>query len=322
MDSTPLEVRIVRKIDEAVDIVTLVLEPLNSAQSLPAFSAGSHIDLEVKPGLIRQYSLCNDSSETHRYVISVLRDPGSRGGSVSVHDDLQEGQTVRISPPRNHFSLATSSGRSLLFAGGIGVTPILCMAERLAAIGADFTMHYSSRSRDRMAFLDYIQSSAYAGKVAFHFDDGDEGQKLNVRTLLSNESHDAHIYVCGPTGYMNHVIDTAKEMGWQDDHVHYEFFVPAEVDTSNDETFEVQIASSGKVYQVGVDDTILSVLEDDDVEIMTSCEQGICGACITRVLEGTPDHRDQVLTDDERADDGWITPCCSRAKSKRLVLDL
>lgn len=322
MDATPLKVRIVEKRPEAVDIVTLVLEPLAGEQQLPSFSAGSHVDVEIRPGLVRQYSLCNDSEETHRYVIGALKDPGSRGGSVAVHEELAVGQEIRISHPRNHFSLAHNASRSLLFAGGIGVTPILCMTERLALTDADFSMHYCARSRDRMAFLKHIQSAPYADKVSLHFDDEDESQKLDLKRVLASESHDSHIYVCGPSGFMNFIIDTVRELGWPEDHVHYEFFVPADVDTSGDEVFEIQVASSGKVYQVGVDDTIVSVLADDDVEIMTSCEQGICGSCITRVLDGTPEHRDQVLTDQEREEESWITPCCSRSKTKRLVLDL
>lgn len=321
MDATSLNVRIARKAVEAEDIITLELASVDG-KSLPSFSAGSHIDVEVAPGLIRQYSLCNDSQETHRYLIGVLKDPQSRGGSVAVHDALLEGQQIRISTPRNHFPLAHHAPRSLLFAGGIGVTPILCMAERLALTGGNFAMHYCTRSRNRTAFISRIESSAFADQVSFHFDDAGDEQRLDLNAVLQAENKDTHIYVCGPTGFMDFVINSAREAGWPDSHIHFEYFAAKAVDTSADESFEVQVASTGKVYQVGPEDSIAAVLAADGVDVMTSCEQGICGACITRVLEGSPEHRDQVLSDEERADDSWITPCCSRSKSPRLVLDL
>ncbi|QIB51214.1 PDR/VanB family oxidoreductase [Pseudomonas sp. OIL-1] len=321
MDTASINVRIARKTMEALDITSLELAPTDGSK-LPGFSAGSHIDVEIRPGLVRQYSLCNDSAEDHRYVIGVLRDPASRGGSIAVHDELQEGQVIRISLPRNHFPLAHNAHKSLLLAGGIGVTPILCMAERLAKIDADFNMHYSSRSEERMAFLDRIRESTFARRVHFHYDDGPADQKLDLPTVLQAAGEDCHLYVCGPSGYIDFVTSTARSQGWPEERIHFEFFSAKPVDTTDDETFEVRVASSGQVYQVGENETIVSVLAEAGVEIMTSCEQGICGACITRVLEGTPDHRDQVLSDSERDDEGWFTPCCSRSVSKRLILDL
>ncbi|WP_455231139.1 PDR/VanB family oxidoreductase [Geopseudomonas aromaticivorans] len=320
MDSTYLEVRIARKAAEALDIVTLELTS-TSGEALPAFSAGSHIDVEIRPGLVRQYSLCNDPTEQHRYIIGVLRDPVSRGGSIAVHDALEEGQTIRISPPRNHFPLVPA-GRHVLFAGGIGVTPILCMAERLASSGADFVMHYSARSAERAAFVERIGNSAYAGKVQFHFDDGAAEQKLDLPAVLAAEPADSHLYVCGPGGFIDFVASTARAQGWSDERIHFEYFAAKAVDTSADQSFEVQVASTGKVYVIAEDQSIVSVLEADGVEISVSCQQGICGACITRVLDGQADHRDQVLTDKERDEENWFTPCCSRSRSPRLVLDI
>ncbi|MFC3608835.1 PDR/VanB family oxidoreductase [Stutzerimonas tarimensis] len=315
-----LQVRIARKAQEALDIVTLELAPVEG-EHLPAFSAGSHIDVEIRPGLVRQYSLCNDPTEKHRYLIGVLRDPGSRGGSVAVHDELQEGQVIHISPPRNHFAL-TQAPHSLLLAGGIGVTPILCMAERLAQIGSDFEMHYCSRSPERMAFRQRIAQSGYAGHVHEHFDDGDPAQKLDLPTVLDAQPAGTHLYVCGPAGFIDFVSATAEQKGWGKERIHFEYFAAKAVDTSDDGSFEVQVASTGKVYTIGRDDSIVSVLAEDGVEITTSCEQGICGACITRVLQGQPDHRDQVLTDQERNEENWFTPCCSRSLTPKLVLDI
>lgn len=321
MDTT-FKVKIARKAPAARDIVTLELAALDGS-SLPPFSAGSHIDVEVRPGLIRQYSLCNDASEQHRYVIGVLRDPASRGGSVAVHEELQEGQEIKISHPRNHFPLVPGAKRSLLLAGGIGVTPILCMAERLARTDATFNMHYCARSPERMAFREQIQSASYADRVQLHFDDGADEQKLDLPAVLQQQAEDTHLYVCGPAGFIDFVLSCAKTAGWADERIHYEFFSAKQIDTSDDESFEVQVASTGQVFSIGQEESIAGVLEKAGVGIMTSCEQGICGACITRVLEGDVDHRDQVLNDSERNEEGWFTPCCSRgAAGKRLVLDL
>lgn len=322
MDTNTFKVRIARKASAALDIVTLELAALDGS-SLPPFSAGSHIDVEVRPGLLRQYSLCNDASEQHRYVIGVLRDPASRGGSVAVHDELQEGQEILISRPRNLFPLVPNVPRTLLLAGGIGVTPILCMAERLARTQADFSMHYCARSPERMAFREQIQNAAYADRVQLHFDDGADEQKLDLARVLQEQPEGTHLYVCGPGGFIDFVLGSARAAGWDEERIHYEFFSAKEIDTSEDESFEVQVASTGQVFTIGPKDNIVSVLDKAGVGIMTSCEQGICGACITRVLEGEVHHRDQVLNDEERNEEGWFTPCCSRGVAgKRLVLDL
>ena len=184
-NASTLSVRVARKAQEATDICTFELVAVDGV-ALPSFSAGSHVDVHLPGGLTRQYSLCNDPTETHRYLIGVLRDPASRGGSEAMHQQVQEGQVLQISAPKNHFGLAHDARRSLLLAGGIGVTPILCMAERLAMTGADFAMHYCTRSRDRAAFLQRITASSYASRVQLHFDDGAAEQKLDLVALLSD----------------------------------------------------------------------------------------------------------------------------------------
>ena len=199
-----IAVKVLRKTQEARDIASFELvKPDGSA--LPGFSAGSHIDVQVPGGLTRQYSLCNDAAEQHRYRIAVLRDPASRGGSTGMHDALKDGDTLLISEPRNHFPLVHAE-RTLLFAGGIGVTPLLCMAQRLAKIGADFRMHYCTRSADRTAFRDEIAASAYADRVDFHYDDGDAAQKLQLEQVIAKPQAGTHLYVCGPTGFIDWVV--------------------------------------------------------------------------------------------------------------------
>jgi vanillate O-demethylase ferredoxin subunit len=318
-----LRVRVARKAVEATDICSLELVSVDGG-ALPGFSAGSHVDVHLPDGVVRQYSLCNDPAETHRYLIAVLRDPASRGGSVAVHDAVQEGDELQISAPKNHFALAHEAGHSLLLAGGIGVTPILCMAERLSVAGASFEMHYAARSRDRTAFVERIQGSAFADKVQFHFDDGAQEQRLELPALLARPRPGAHLYVCGPKGFMDAVLATARAAGWGEQQLHWEFFsAGAEAaPRTGDEAFEVQLASSGRVIMVAPDKTVTQALAEAGVEVLVSCEQGVCGTCLTRVLQGTPDHRDVYLTPEEQAANDQFTPCCSRAKSARLVLDL
>lgn len=315
-----IAVKVLRRKQEAVGIASFELVRPDGAP-LPAFSAGSHIDVQVPGGLTRQYSLCNDAAEQHRYRIAVLRDAASRGGSVAMNDVLREGDTLLISEPRNHFPLVHAQ-RTLLFAGGIGVTPLLSMAQRLAAIGADFTLHYSTRSRERTAFHDEIAAASYAKNVRFHFDDGAPSQKLDLARALGQPQAGTHVYVCGPTGFIDFVVGTAKAQGWPADQVHLEYFGAAPQDTSGDQPFQVRIASSGNSYEVGAGETVVHALQKHGIEILVSCEQGVCGTCITRVLEGECDHRDMYFTDEEKARNDQFTPCCSRAKGKLLVLDL
>ena len=321
MNPVSLNVRVERKTQEALDICIFELVD-TSGKPLPAFSAGSHVDVTLPNGLTRQYSLCNDPQESHRYLIGVLKDPATRGGSRAMHDLVHVGDPLSISAPRNHFPLAHEAAHSLLLAGGIGVTPILCMAERLAIAGASFEMHYATRSRERTAFHDRIVQSGFAPKVQFHFDDGDEAQKLKLPDLLATPRAGTHLYVCGPKGFMDAVLATARANGWPPAQIHYEYFGAEATAKADDGSFEVRLASSGKVVLIPRDQSVTEALAQAGVEILTSCEQGVCGTCITRVLEGEPDHRDLYFTPEEQAKNDQFTPCCSRSKSALLVLDL
>ncbi len=321
MSSVNLQVRVARKAQEALDIVTLELVA-SDGRALPAFSAGSHVDVQLPGGITRQYSLCNDPKETHRYLIGVLRDPASRGGSQAVHDSLKEGDVLQISAPRNHFPLAHEAKQHLLLAGGIGVTPILCMAERLAITGAAFEMHYATRAPERTAFRARIAASSFADRVHFHYDNGDAAQKLDLKALLASPQAGTHLYVCGPKGYMDAVLGTARAAGWPESQLHYEFFGAEVAKSDSDAGFEIKLASSGRIIMVPKDQTVTQALAAAGVEVMVSCEQGVCGTCLTRVLEGVPDHKDSYLTPEEQAANDQFTPCCSRSKTPQLVLDL
>lgn len=321
MNTADLQVRVVRKVSEALDISSFELVNVDE-RPLPAFSAGSHIDVHLPNGLTRQYSLCNNPSEGHRYLIGVLRDVASRGGSLAMHGMVKEGDVLHISTPKNHFPLAHEASHSILLAGGIGVTPILCMAERLAMAGASFEMHYCTRSAERTAFRERIASSSFASRVAFHHDDGPSEQKLRIDAQLKPVRPGVHLYVCGPKGFMDWLLEAARSAGWPAEQLHYEFFGAEVVKSDADAGFEVKLASSGKVVAVARDQTIVEALRTVGVEIPTSCEQGVCGTCLTRILEGEPEHKDLYLTPEEQAANDQFTPCCSRSKSPMLVLDL
>lgn len=300
-------------------VVVLDLIPVGGAK-LPTFEAGAHVDIHIAPGLVRQYSLCSDPADSAVYRLGVLRDPASRGGSTSVYDTLLEGAEVQISAPRNLFPLASEARRSILIGGGIGITPMIAMAYALHAKGEDFELHYCGRSRSRSAFLDELQSAAFAERVHTHFDDEAPAQKLDMDRVLGQAESGVHVYTCGPSGFMDWVIGESVKHGYADDHIHREYF-QIEVDNSG-ASFEVVAARSGKTVQVAEGQTILAALADVGIQIEISCEQGICGTCLCDVLEGEPDHRDVYLTDDEKQANDQILICCSRAKSKKLVLDI
>ncbi|RYZ07689.1 MAG: oxidoreductase [Comamonadaceae bacterium] len=319
-----IDTLILRRQDEAQDICSLELGAADGTP-LPPFEPGAHIDVHLAPGLVRQYSLCPRSDQAGRYLIGVLLEPASRGGSQAVHA-LQAGQALRIGMPRNQFALAPGARRSLLFAGGIGITPLLAMAERLADQGADLTLHCCSRTPARLAFGERLRTGPLNGRVRLHFDDGPPAQKLDLDEALGAPEPDTHVYVCGPSGFMDWVLTGAQARGWPSAQLHREYFAApaasAAATAGAEASFEVTLASTGASYRVPPGQSVIEVLAAHGVEVPVSCEQGVCGTCLTRVLEGTPDHRDVFLTDDEHRANDCFTPCCSRALSPRLVIDL
>jgi len=317
----PRQVRVVRKSAEATNICTFELADPDGA-ALPSFSAGAHIDVQVRDGVVRQYSLCNDPRETHRYLIGVLRTNDSRGGSRAMHEEVGEGDLIRIGEPRNHFPLAHGAERSLLLAAGIGITPILCMAERLANTGAVFRLHYWARSREHAAFVERIEQSTFADRAQFHFSAGVPERRANLDDVLAQPDAETHLYVCGPTRFMDAALLAAKRAGWNEENLHREYFSADLLRSANDTEFVVKLASSGKSYTIGKNASVLEVLTANGIVLPRSCEQGVCGTCLTGVLAGEPDHRDRILTAEERARNDRFTPCCSRARSATLVLDL
>lgn len=287
---------------------------------LPKFSAGSHVDVFLGNGLIRQYSLANCSSETHRYMIGVLNDENSRGGSRYIHANFKVGDTLQISEPRNLFPIQTATQKAKLFAGGIGITPIYAMAHEFTAQNIPFELHYFSRSESTLAFAKQLQQQ-FNGRVFFHIDDKPDS-KADMQQILAEPSESHHLYVCGPNGFMDFIIQSAENNMWKSAQIHKEHFMAIAQDTSHDGEFSLEIKSTGQRITVTQDQTVVQALEENGYCIPISCEQGICGTCLTNVLEGEPEHRDMFLTEEEQAMNNQFTPCCSRSKSKVLVLDL
>lgn len=316
-----MRVKLVRKYPLAADICGFELaDP--EGRALPAFSAGAHIDVHLGSGLIRQYSLCNDPAERHAYRIGVLRDARSRGGSVAMHA-LAEGTEIEIGEPKNHFPLAADARHSLLIAGGIGVTPILCMAESLAGTGASFELHYCTRSFAHTAFRERLSRPDLAARTRLYHDSAPEAERIDLGKLLAMPAPGTHLYVCGPGGFIDLVLDRARAAGWPEARLHREYFAaPAAAAAGEDRPFQVELASSGRRVDVAAGQSVVKALAAAGIDILTSCEEGVCGTCLTRVLSGEPDHRDVYLTDEEKAANDQFLPCCSRSRSPVLVLDL
>ena len=305
---------------ETEHIVRLELVDATGAE-LPVFTAGAHIDLHLPNGMVRQYSLSNSPAERHRYVIGVLRDPAGRGGSASVHG-LKTGDEIGISIPRNHFPLAKASHTALL-AGGIGVTPLLSMAEQLLLDGADFDIHLCTRSQSHTPFAARWAAEEMAGKVHFHHDNGDAARRVDIVALLAATPRHAQIYVCGPGGFIDAALAAARTLGFSDSQLHREYFSAAPIaPASGDAAFSVVLEKSGLTVEVAPGVTIVEALRQRGIEVPVSCEQGVCGTCLTRVTAGTPDHRDMFLTGQEHALNDQMTLCCSRSRTPILRLDI
>lgn len=311
-----LDVVIAGKKPLARDIVELELQS-GDGEPLPGWEAGAHVDLYIRSGLVRQYSLTGDPA-TGQYRLGILLDPASRGGSSAVHGQLQQGHRVRIGRPRNNFPLNADASHTILFAGGIGITPMLGMAHVLEATGASWEMHYCARTADRMAFVDEL--SGFGDRVHLHVDTGPKDQHLDIAAVLGGPSPDRHLYVCGPSGFMDFVTSSAELAGWQDAQVHLERF-GAELNTDG-APFTVVAAKSEVSFDVNPGETIADCLARAGIDVQVSCQSGVCGTCLTRVIEGMPDHRDLVQTDIEKASNDKITVCCSRSKTRKLILDV
>lgn len=315
-----LELR-VKSIDAATPRIRRIELVGTGGGALPPFSAGAHLDLELPNGETRSYSLLNAPGAADRYVIGVLRETESTGGSAFVHERLEPGDVLRSSAPINHFPLTETGDVYVLIAGGIGVTPLMSMATRLAELGKDYVLHYCARSPEEAAFLAELQLR-HGARLRTHFDGGDPARGIDLHALLANRPPAAHVYVCGPVGLIRAVIAAAAH--WPPGTVHYELFKGSEADVApenKDQAFDIVLKKSGRRLAVPADRTILAVLRAEGIKVKTLCTSGRCGTCRVAYVAGKVDHRDEVLDDDERAE--YLQVCVSRAMpGETLVLDL
>lgn len=288
----------------------------------PAFDAGAHIDVRISDKLVRQYSLCNDPSERNRYVIAVKKDVHGRGGSKLLHESMRPGDAVEIGSPRNNFALNLDFQQYVLIAGGIGITPLLSMAHRLWAAGKPFELHICARDQAAQPFADALSEIPFSDAVHVYLDNADIQQRFDAGQILGQYKRNTALYICGPGGFMSSVMQTGEQQGWPQTAMFSETFAPPKIDATENKSFEVFLARSKKTLQVRPDEFLIDVLHGNGHQVMCSCTQGICGSCITPVLEGVPDHRDAVMSDAERNSNKQMCVCVSRAKSARLVLDI
>jgi vanillate O-demethylase ferredoxin subunit len=313
---------VVRNTIQAAESVRLLeLEPVDGSP-LPGFVAGDHIDVTLAPGLMRSYSLVGaPEREPSSYRIAVALDPESRGGSRAVHESVHAGSRLVISEPAGDFRLTESAPHSVLIAGGIGITPILCMARRLTQLGASWEVHYAARSRHAAAFLPELSALADsgAGSLRMYFADEDGPRALKIASLVADTSGEAHFYCCGPASMLADFEEATH--GLDLERTHLERFrgdLPSAVGGG----FTVELARSGKALEIAPGETILDAVLDAGVNVDFSCMEGICGSCRTHVLSGEPEHRDAVLSPEERTAGDTMMICCSGTKGTRLVLDL
>ena len=316
LDEAFFTVRVARKREVASGTVCFELTALEST-SLPAFTSGAHLTVVTPLGVRRNYSLCSDASDTSRYEIAVKRDGNGRGGSMSMVDDVREGAHLSISAPRNNFELAARANDFIFIAGGIGITPILSMMRHLQRSGdSKFKLYYCTRDAERTAFLDVLRDE-FAGQVTLHHDLGEINSAYDFWPVLETPTR-AHVYCCGPKGLMDSVADMAGH--WPSGSIHFESFGVDANAVAENIAFNVRLQKSGREIFVNKDQTLLEALRANGLTVRSSCESGTCGSCKTGLIYGDVDHRDMVLSDEEKAN--YIMPCVSRAFSGELLLDL
>jgi reductive dehalogenase len=286
---------------------------------LPACEAGAHIDITVTPEYIRQFSLAGDPTDRRKYLVGILREEAGRGGSIKIHHMLKPGVPVVISRPRNHFRVVNTANRHLLLAGGIGVTPLIAMGHELNRAKADFALYYKSKTRAQAAFIEELQQVSWKDRVHFHFSDE---SRLDVSAVLDDYRVGDHVYTCGPAAFMDAVFETALKNGWDEDALHREYFSVPDADQRERLPFVLQLAKSGKILEVPADKAATTVLKEAGINIDVKCSDGLCGVCSTSYLQGDVDHRDYVLSKEQRK--YKIILCCSRAATANgvVVVDL
>lgn len=311
-----LRARVTERREIATNIICLTIEGEGDVD-LPTWQPGSHIDVHVRSGLVRQYSLTGPL-EVGRYRIAIQKEEKSAGGSEAMHAKYKAGSSILIGAPRNNFQLDESVSEVVLLSGGIGMTPLLAMAWRLHDLGKPFAWHLSARSVDRIAFSSDLANAPFRKNIQLHIDDAGDTEPFEAAKALRSAGSVGHVYVCGPRGYMDSIEASARVLGIGADRLHKENF-GSEFDIAG-EPFKVIADLSEKIIEVAGNETILTALRRHGISVETSCQNGVCGSCLTKVIEGRPEHRDMVLTDAEKAANDVIAVCCSRSKSRVLKL--
>ena len=311
-----IEVKITRIVDEAQNVKSFWLERKDGT-ALGKYSPGAHIDVVGPTAITRQYSLCSTPDAGESFSIAVKRESESRGGSQALHE-LEVGDTLQISEPRNLLEINQQAAHHVLVAAGIGITPMLSMARYMDVHSIPFDLYYFSRNENEAAFLPLLAEKC-PEKLHSFLGVKREAQDEQLRKAFEQMPDGAHVYTCGPAGFMEKVVGIAEKFV-DEDAIHLENFHAAQQPGAEANTeFEVEL--EGETYTVPADKSIFQVLEENDCDVDTSCEEGICGTCIMRVLTGTPEHRDSVLSAAEKNSGEVIAVCVSRSKSAKLVLD-
>lgn len=295
-------------------------------RDLPEFTPGSHITVRLQaPGqasVLRTYSLCNGPGELGSYVLGVKREPASRGGSSTMHDIVTVGDTLEISTPQNHFPLSADATSHLLLGAGIGMTPLLAMAQHLDVEGTEYVLHYFARGAEHIAFRERLQATELAGRLHLHLGLHVADIEQCMRLLLATPLEGGHAYACGPGPFMD-LVARVGEHDWGSDRLHFEHFQASATEAGGDNSsFELHLVRSNLRCIVAADESIVEAAARVGCTVDVSCEQGVCGTCLTGVVSGTPDHRDAYLTDAEQAANDQMLVCVGRAHSATLELDL
>jgi len=319
-DVIPVTIKTIER--NGLENISLQLVPQQDGL-LPAYLPGAHIDVFIPELGPRQYSLCTESGNGEYYEICIKLAADSTGGSHFIHHNIKPGDQLTVSAPRNHFPLPDAK-RYLLFAAGIGITPLLAMAEQLAEQQIEFELHYYISNAEQAAFMPRLTAAKLAKQVFLHCSDTGDSLRQTTPASLGLADKATQVLACGPEGFIQRLQDIMQQHHWSANQLSFERFNNTALnnDSDNNKAFHIQLNSTGQRYLVGPEQSIAEVLLSARVDIMMSCEQGICGSCITDVIDGIPDHRDCVLTEEEKAENTQITLCCSRSKSPVLVLDL
>lgn len=322
MQAQVLKVRVDALCEEAHGVRSFSISRLDGLPFV-RYEPGAHIDVTGPSGVTRQYSLCGDPECVETHTFAVKKEEQSRGGSRSLHEDVNVGSELSVSAPRNLFRLEEGAGEHVLIGAGIGITPLLSMAYRLAARQARFTLHYFARSEAHAAFMSLLTRAPFDAHVKLHFGVERDALPAALDACVREAGADAHVYTCGPAPFMDLVVETASTR-LPAESIHLERFKaePAPVSDASLDRFEVQIASTGQTVHVDAETSIVDALATLGIEVDTSCGEGVCGTCMVDVVSGEPEHRDHCLSKAERASNGVICCCVSRSRTPVLVLDL